>query len=374
MKILIIGGSGILSSDFTKHVILQKDELYLLNRGKRSSNINLQYAHCIISDIREDDIETIQNKLEDIYFDVVVDFLTFDVDQMKKTLAIIKNRFNQYVFISSATAYKKKSENEILTENSEVGNENWQYAYNKSKCEEFLRKKDINYTIIRPYVTFGNTRIPFPIIPDGYNYTLLARILENKPVLLYNGGSAICTLTSTKDFAEILYKLLLNPKAFKEAFHITSNSPQTWKDVYLEYCKILKRKPNIISVDINQINKYMPEFSDILTGDKGTNMVFDNSKVLNAIGGYQFKNSISHYLEDSVKYYLNEESLHCIDNKWDGRCDYLIKRVSGRKLNKLKLNKNAKKKNLQFWHAIMYNEVLRYLFDIMKKMKNRIKG
>ena len=85
---------------------------------------------------------------------------------------------------------------------------------NKFLCEKYLSTLQINYTIIRPYVTYGVSRIPFPIIPEGYHYTLLERILEDKPVILYNEGQAKCTLTTTKDFAEILYKLLLNPKAY----------------------------------------------------------------------------------------------------------------------------------------------------------------
>ena len=83
-----------------------------------------------------------------------------------------------------------------------MGNPDWSYSLNKSRCEEYLRRTDVNYTIIRPYVTYGESRLPFQLIPDGFHYTLLERIKNDKPVALLDGGSAVCTLTNTVDFAK----------------------------------------------------------------------------------------------------------------------------------------------------------------------------
>ncbi len=94
---------------------------------------------------------------------------------------------------------------------------------------EEMQHQLYNYTAICNPT--AKNRIPFPIIP-GDQYTLLARIMANKPVIMFEQGDAICTLTHTEDFAKTLYELLLNEKAYKEAFHITSTSEQTWLEVY----------------------------------------------------------------------------------------------------------------------------------------------
>lgn len=368
MKVLILGGSGILSADFTKKTLDEHNEVTIVNRGKRKLFID-DRAELVIADIRNETVEQLSKKINIHSYDVVIDFLSFVPEHIEKVLSILQSNFKQYIFISSATVYIKRSENEIITEKSAIGNKIWDYAYRKYECECYLTKQNINYTIIRPYVTYGASRIPFPIIPSKYQYSLIARIKESKPVALFNDGAAICTLTHTKDFAEILYRLLLNEKAFREAFHITSNSVQSWKDVYLMICDNLKIKPNYFSVNINQVEKYIPEFRDILLGDKGTNMRFDNSKVVNVIGGYEFKVTLREGLERSIQFYENCVEMQGVDFKWDGRIDYMFKKCinNGPRLHILStLNSYSKDRSMYY---VMTNSMMRFIYDELKVLK-----
>lgn len=329
MNILILGGSGILSADFTKKCLDEGNSVYILNRGNRTHFIDSR-AQLIKADLRNEPEDGLRSKIfkDSSSYDVVVDFLSFNPEHLKSTLSILDGHFTQFIFISSSTAYKKKSENEILTEDSQIGNDKWDYAYNKYRCEEFLKKSPVNYTIIRPYVTYGKNRIPFPVIP-GNQYTILARILAGKPVLMFEGGQAICTLTHTVDFAATLYELLLNKKAYKEAFHITSGNEQTWLDVYTMLCEILGKEPNICSINRDETRKYMPEFYEILVGDKGTNMRFDNTKVSKAIGHPVYNNvSLKEGLKQSVDFFMSNAYMQKIDYKFDGECDFVASKLN----------------------------------------------
>ena len=370
MKILILGGTGILSTDFTKWCIDQGNEVFLVNRGKKKEFIDKR-ANLFIADLRNEDVVSLINKIANINYDVVVDFLSYNTDQMKKTLEIIKGTYTQYVFISSATAYIKEFKNEIITENNSVRNKKWDYAYQKALCEDYLKQQDINYTIIRPYVTFGVSRIPFQIIPDNYYYTLIERIKEDKPIIILDDGKAICTLTSTKDFAQILYRLLLNPKAYKEAFHITSNNRQTWKEVYITIVELLNKTPHAFSVSIEDVHKYMPEFEFILKGDKGENMIFDNSKVLTAIGGYDFKYSLQDSLKEAIDYFESHQQMQGIDFKFDGRCDYLIRKKSNQRLACIELTNVFS--TYKIWYFIMKVPFLRVCYENVRKVKHLVK-
>ena len=156
--------------------------------------------------------------------------------------------------------------------------------------------------------------------------------MANKPVIMFEQGDAICTLTHTEDFAKTLYELLLNEKAYKEAFHITSTSEQTWLEVYTILCELLNRKPNICSLDRAETEKYMPEFYEILVGDKGTNMRFDNTKVSNAIGHSVYNTvSLKDGLKQSVDFFMNNSYMQKIDYKFDGECDYIATKISKQK-------------------------------------------
>ena len=65
-----------------------------------------------------------------------------------------------------------------------------------------VAKTDVKYTVIRPCVTYGDTRIPYGISPQyGYHWTLAARILNNKPIIRWNGGINRCNMMRVEDFA-----------------------------------------------------------------------------------------------------------------------------------------------------------------------------
>ncbi|GEA30034.1 NAD-dependent epimerase/dehydratase family protein [Clostridium diolis] len=370
MKILIIGGSGILSTDFTKKCLDENNDVYLVNRGKRKEFID-ERANLIIADWRLESVDELKRKINLRKYDVVVDFLSFTVDQMKKTLSVIYKKFSQYIFISSATAYIKRNENEIISENTPVGNEKWDYAYNKSLCEKYLKDQDINYTIIRPYVTYGDSRIPFQIIPDGFNFTLIQRIIEDKPIVLLDGGSAICTLTHTIDFSEVLYKLLCNRNAYKEEFHITSTYTYTWREVYETLCEILRRKSKMFSISLEMVEKYIPEYYQILKGDKGSNMRFDNTKVMKAIEGYEFSISLSDGLRKSVNYFLENKKMQSIDYKWDGKIDYFIKKEIHYSTECIK-GRNLYSNKVVFYYIMKY-QPFRRVYELARKVKHIIK-
>lgn len=370
MNILIIGGSGILSADFTRKCLDAGNTVFILNRGRNKSFID-DRANLIVADWRNESQEQLIEKIAQYKFDVAVDFLTFNVCHLKKTLNIVGKRVQQYVFISSATTYKEVPDGTRITEGMPIGNDKWSYAYDKYRCEELLSQTDINYTIIRPYVTFGDSRIPFPIIPDRYHYTLLARILEEKPVLLYNAGRAICTLTSTRDFADALCALLLNPQAFKEVFQITSDNIQTWGEVYEEICRILNKPMHGVSLSQEDIHRYFPEYETILLGDKGRNMIFDNSKIVSVVGKEVFSTDLRTGLNSSIEYYLKHEYMQGIDYKFDGKCDYFLKKKGIKNLTPIKLG-NRDKSTRKVFYYLTSIKLLRIVYDGLRNLKNKV--
>ena len=161
MKVLLIGGTGVLSTDVALYAIEKQMEVFLLNRGNRPDRIP-KGANLIIADIRN--VIDVESKVKDLYFDVVVDFLSYVPEHLKKVISVFENKCKQLIFISSATVYHKKTNDEIITEQTQLSNSFFKYAENKIKCEKFLIEQceaaQLNYTIVRPYVTYGKTRIP----------------------------------------------------------------------------------------------------------------------------------------------------------------------------------------------------------------------
>lgn len=329
MKVLFIGGTGRLSKDVA-FLAAEKNEVYLLTRGTsdRLRFVFPQY-HMIYCDIRND--IKCKEKLRNLQFDVVVDFLSYKIDDLKNKLSILKGKFMQYIFISSATVYCPLDDEIISESKTTVGNSKWQYAYSKYLCENYLREyceqdKSFFYTIVRPYVTYGNTRVPYPLVPRDIRmeWSLVDRIVRKKTIVMFDNGTTVTTLTHAKDFAKGIIGLFGNEKAFGEAFHITESNTTSWEEVLNIMGSILQCEVYKKNIDKELIYKFMPEYKTVLEGDKARNMRFDNSKIKAVVPEFDCSIPLEKGLEDMIDFYKANEDLRKIDEDWNHRMDILL--------------------------------------------------
>lgn len=325
MRVLIIGGTGILSTDICQRAVEEGMEVYCINRGKHSA-FQSDKVNVITANIRHS--QEVASKIGNLTFDVVVDFLSYTPDQLRSSLSLFNHKCEQYIYISSATAYHKRSEDEVITEETPLGNQAWKYGQDKVKCEEIMRENfeqtGQKYTIIRPYVTYGKTRIPYAIIPNHQPWSWLNRIYTGKPIVLWDSGKAKCTLTNTLDFSIGVVGLFQNEKAYNEAFHITSEEPMTWKKALEETIAAIGVQPTVLDMNSSYIAKVLPEYRGVLFGDKGTNMVFNNQKIKSAVPEFSCKIPFHEGIQTTIDFLNQAEFMHEVDYKWDARLDHLI--------------------------------------------------
>ena len=228
MKVLFIGGTGVISSACSELALARGIELYLLNRGQSVRPVPAD-AHVLPADIR--DREQARAALAGHAFDVVVDWIAFTPDQVAADIALFRGRTGQYIFISSATVYEKPPSRLPIVEDTPLRNPFWTYAANKIACEMLLldaaRAEGFPSTIVRPSHTYDRTKLP---VTGGY--TSVARMRQGKPVVVQGDGTSTWVLTHHRDFAVGLVGLLGNPRAIGEAFHITSDELLTWNQIY----------------------------------------------------------------------------------------------------------------------------------------------
>lgn len=325
MKVMLIGGTGVLSKDIAKQSIESKADLYMINRGKR-----LQYAptgaHIIVGDIN--DPAKIKNDLRGLEFDVVVDFLSYTPKQLSRTLELFRDRCKQYIFISSATAYSKETPEVLITEKTHLTNYDWEYAKNKILCEKMLEEEyrihGLQYTIVRPYITYGTTRIPFALISKSKQWTLVDRILNDKPVVIWDDGKSLCTLTHTEDFAKGVVGLFGNPKAMGQAFHITSDEHLSWQEVLEKIGEAVGKKVKIIYIPSKVIEEEIVEMRGELTKDKSITRKFDNTKIKSAVMNFNCSITYSEGIKKTIEHYQSNPKLMMVDYYWNAKIDILI--------------------------------------------------
>ena len=289
MKALFIGGTGTISTAIVKKLAADPLwEVWVLNRGKRN-DVLPKGVHSIICDISNE--EEAAEKLKDMEFDVVGEFIGFVVEQVERDYRLFKGKTKQYIYISSASAYHKPAASYIITEGTTLANPHWDYSRNKIACEEFLMKKyreeGFPVTIVRPSHTYDERTVPLGVHGKKGFYQVIKRMMEGKPVIIQGDGSSLWTTTFNTDFAVGYTGLMGNRHAIGEAFHITGDETLTWNQIYQTIADALGVELKAYHVSSDYLSavgdKYGFDFEGGLTGDKSVSVVFDNSKLKRVI-------------------------------------------------------------------------------------------
>src|SRR6266508_2848769 len=282
MEILFIGGTGIISSACADLTVAQGHELFILNRSISKKYPVPQGATVLQADVYTDEAR-LARLLAGHHFDVVVDYLAYTVNDIERDLRLFRGKTDQFVFISSASAYQKPVKNYIITERTPLENPYWEYSRNKIACEDRLLfaylEEGFPVTIIRPSHTYGLSQIPLCVSSWLHPWTVIERMKRGQKVIVPGDGTSLWVLTWNADFAKGLVGLLGNEKAIGEAFQITSDQVLSWDQIYLEVYQALGLEPNVIHIPSDLIAKYWSEAEGGLIGDKSNSVVFDNSKI-----------------------------------------------------------------------------------------------
>jgi len=325
MRVLFIGGTGLISEAVSRLAIANGVELYLFNRGLHSDGIPAG-AHVIIGDIR--DVETTKKTLKNYNFDVVVDWVAFTPEQLKVDLDIFQGKIKQYIFISSASAYQKPPTHYIITESTPLYNPFWQYSRDKIACEELLmnayRNHDFPITIIRPSFTYGNKMIPAAMNSWQRPWSLVDRMRKGKKIIVHGDGTSIWTMTHNTDFAKGFVGLLDNPLAIGHAFHITSDEVLTWNQIYQFIGHAAGVEPNLIHIPSDFIIAKSPEDKGGLLGDKAVSGVFDNSKIKQFVPNYVATMPFAKGIKQTLAWFEANPEKCMIDEEWNTQMDHII--------------------------------------------------
>ncbi len=327
MKILIIGGTGLISSACSELALERGHELFILNRGISSKYPLPQGATLIQADIHGDPAE-VMRLLKGYSFDSVVDFLAFTPDHIETDIRLFSMSTLQFVFISSGSVYQKPPTSYLITESTPLYNPYWQYSRDKIACEERLnrayRETGFPITIIRPALTYGPSQIPMCVGSWEHPYTIVDRILRGQKIIVPGDGTSLWTVTWNKDFAHGLLGLLGNQRAIGHPFHITSDEVLTWNQIYEELAAAVGVKPNIIHVPSDLIAAYDPEMLGSLIGDKALSTVFDNTKIKRFVPDFVCTTTWSIGVRRSLAWFAEDPARRTIDDKANKTWDQII--------------------------------------------------
>lgn len=322
MKVLFVGGSGIISTACVAESLAAGHEVFTLNRGRSRLGAQVDPGHALIAD--SSDESQVREALGGRQFDVVVQFTAYVPAHVEMDVRLFAD-VGQYVFISSASAYEKPPSHWLITESTPLVNPFWQYSRDKIACEEVLHRarqsSGFPSTVIRPSLTYGVSQIPVSVGSWEKPFTIVDRMRRGAKILVPGDGTSIWTITHNTDFARGLVPLFGRTEAVGEAFHITSDEALTWNQIYRLVGEAADVEPDFLHVPSDGIVAADPQQMGTLWGDKVNSAVFDNSKLRRLVPDFRATVPFRDGIRATVEWFDADASRQEIDHEanafWD---------------------------------------------------------
>jgi nucleoside-diphosphate-sugar epimerase len=325
MKVLFIGGTGIISTASTRLAAERGIDLTLLRRGEHATDLPSNVS-AITADITDE--AAVVEALGKERFDAVVDWVAFTAADVERDIRLFRGRTNQFIFISSASAYQKPVGHYLITESTPLANPYWQYSRDKIACEERLmkayREEGFPITIVRPSLTYGDTQIVLAVNSWLKPWTAVDRMRRGKKVIVPGDGSSLWVSTHNSDFAQGLVGLLGHQQAIGHAFHITSDEVLTWDQLYRITAQAAGVEAQIVHIASDYVGACLPDEVGGLTGDKAVSVVFDNSKIKRFVPGYCAKVPFAQGIQRTIDWFDADSRRKQVDEDANASWDKLI--------------------------------------------------
>ncbi len=289
MRILVVGGTGLISAAFADTCAARGDDLTLITRGRpgrpaapgdaKTIHVDATDAGALRSALRG-------ARLRGERWDAVVQFVAFTPDQVRDDIETFSPLTDRYVLIATAAAYATFDRFHPLTEDTPLSNRFWDYAQQKIACEQTLTTlaptAGLEYTIVRPAHTYGDSKIPAYTGNSRHPWTIVDRMRRGADIVIPGDGTALWTVTHASDVAEGIRGLLATPHAAGRAVHITSDEALTWTGLYATIARAAgltaeQFAAQALYVPSDALVAATPSQEGSIRGDKMHCAVFDTS-------------------------------------------------------------------------------------------------
>jgi nucleoside-diphosphate-sugar epimerase len=299
MRILILGGTGLLGTAISEVLLPKNHEIVAFSRGQKQNRLSKKvksvYGHFA-------DEEKLSELFAEQSFDAVVDLLTHDASSAQRAINLFQDKAGFYIFVSNASVYGPLSK--IPADETELHQPISIAAQGKSEAEEIFASavEKINFpaTILRPSMVFGPGK-PLPTI-WGYDPCLINRIRETKPIILPGDGYGLLQPLFSKDLGGIVAGLSSNAdKAKGHIYNVAGDACLTWRDWFTSIGNALNSEPHLVSLTTEQlIAGTPPDDSTLLEEHFQYHMSYDCSKLKKGFDSANDLTPLSRAIEETI--------------------------------------------------------------------------
>ena len=298
MRILIIGGTGLISSEFAHVCAARGDDLTLITRGTSTTASAPAGAHVLHADATQASaMRSLLRgaRLRGEKWDAVVQFVAFTPAHVADDVETFAPLAQRYMLVATAAAYASFERFVALTETTEQRNDYWQYARDKQAAEATLieagDRAGLPYTIVRPAHTYGDSKLPGYTGVSRHPWTLVDRMRRGADIIIPGDGTSVWTITHAHDVATAMRGLLDAPDAVGRAVHVTSDEALTWTGLHRTIARAAGLsdaafEAQVVNVPSAALVAAMPSQQGSIYGDKMHGAVYDTGLVKELVPGW----------------------------------------------------------------------------------------
>ncbi|HEX2852935.1 MAG TPA: NAD-dependent epimerase/dehydratase family protein [Opitutaceae bacterium] len=232
MNVLIIGGTGLISTGIVKALKERGAAITVFNRGKTDDRLGGEVRH-LTGDRR--DFSAFEKAMADAgTWDVVIDMICFRPDEAESVLRAFAGRCGHFIFCSTVCTYGN-TQTIVPTLETTPQSPHSTYGRDKLACEQlFLRAHasgKMPVTIIRPSHTYG----PGGGIINNLNTdaTFLERLRQGRPIIVSGDGHGLWQSAYADDVGRGFAFAAANRRCFGETYNAVADEVVTW-DQYVQ--------------------------------------------------------------------------------------------------------------------------------------------
>ena len=247
MRVLIIGGTGLISVGIVKQLLAQGADVTMFNRGQRASSIN-ENIKTIVGD--RNDFATFERTFAGERYDAVIDMIAFSPEQAESDVRAFGGRCGHFLLCSTVCTYGVKVPPSVVVDELFPQEPISGYGRNKVACEQIITDAHASgafaATIVRPSSTYGpGSPMIDQLQPNGIAWSRVAR---GEPVLIADGGMGLWNSTHRDDCGRFFAMACVDPATYGKAYNATVQRVFTWRDLYREIGEVIGTPTRIISM------------------------------------------------------------------------------------------------------------------------------
>lgn len=288
MKVLFIGGTGLISTAAARRLVEQGEQVFFYNRGQGELPAGVTH---LAGDRR--DFQTFETQMVKAgAFDVVIDMCLYEPPEAESVIRAFRGRIRQYIFCSTVDVYTKPSQRLPIHESDACQPAaSYPYAFNKARCEERLMaahdQGDFAVTIIRPAATYGDQgQLVHPLHNWSGNATyFLDRLRKGKPVIVPGDGTTIWVAAHRDDVGPTFAAAAGNPRTFGRAYNVTGEEWLTWNQYHRHLADALGVATlEIIHIPTDILRQVLPRRMWLCVENFQHNALYDNTAACTDLG------------------------------------------------------------------------------------------